>query len=72
MDLQLIVQLGDPFHGKVVNRKNEVVFEMDQTKYDWMVQRGFLNHYKDTRGLWNFLYDLRKVTEGDSIKAVVR
>lgn len=70
MDYQLQVKLK-PFSACVVNRNNEVLLFIDQCLYDTMLERGFLTHYKDTRGVWNYMYDKGLVTEADTLKAVV-
>jgi len=46
---------------------DRVFDKLDRSKLDYMIVRGFMSHAKDCRGLWNYYYDIRKMTEADRI-----
>jgi len=62
-------------YADLVDPKGKLVFRFNQRHLENLVVMGFMNHYKDVKGVWNYLYDITTgtpcpITEADRVVLV--
>lgn len=62
-------------HADLVDPQGKLIWRFTQQHLENLIVRGFMNHVKDVRGLWSYLYDVTsgkefRITEADRVVLV--